>query len=1002
LAQFLYRLGAFAAHKRWVVLGAWLVALVVVGFLIRSLGANTSNNLELPGADSQEASDLLAERFPPQQNGANPIVFHTRGGKVTEPDAEQAIRESRAAIAGLPHVHSAPTPFSRRGASQISTDEATAFIPVLLDIGNEELTEDIAQGILDAAEPARSAGMEVAAGGQVGTELSEPATESSEVIGIGAAMVILAFTFGTFVAMGMPIVSAAIGLVIGLSVIGLLGHVTEVPSIAPTLATMIGLGVGIDYALFLIIRYRGERADGRDVPDAIATAVATSGTAIVFAGTTVVLALVTLLVAGIPLVTSLGYASAVAVITAVLAAITLLPAILAVVGTRIDSLRVPRPTLPARLAASGGLWSAWARFVTTKPWHCIALAMLILVPLIVPFLSLDLGQEDIGATPSSTTERKAYDLMASGFGVGYNGPLLVAVDLDTPAKPSKQFTQEDQQAKKLKRKLSDEQSQGQAEAASLTEQGEELEERQAELEAEQGALEAEAAGLEAQRAQIESSRAALARQRTLRAQLNSLVEQARRIAGQDARVAAEEAAVRAALAGVGAAESRIEAKLDGQLNPQRRARLERRLARLQAREAELAGRLSRLAGERERLEQRSQALARDVAALRAEAATLGGEAVGLAEEAAATVLGAASLLQQKDFVEEQAAAAQVQAANLEAQKAGLEADQKVAKIQEREARELKRELTQELTNAGGDDRGTDARLVKLQRGLKQTTGVALVSPPQINDDGDAAIFTVIATTAPAEPETADLVGTVRDYVIPQRTAGSDLTAHVGGQTASYVDLATAISSRLGLVIFAVIALGFLVLVTAFRSVVVAAQAAIANLLSVAAAFGVVTACFQFGWGLDLVGVDTASDSDPIASFVPLIMFAVLFGLSMDYQVFLMSQIEQHRARANSDSEAIAAGLAAGAKVITAAALIMMAVFASFILNGDPTVKQFGVGLSVGVALAAMSVLVLAPALLVLAGSRSWWVPAWADRFLPRVDIEGTRADPAAAKAKAPA
>ena len=321
---------------------------------------------------------------------------------------------------------------------------------MLLNVGNEELTEEIAQRILDTAEPARRAGMEVAAGGQIGSELSEPATESSEVIGIAAAMVILAFTFGTFVAMGLPIVSAAFGLVVGLSLIGLLGHVTEVPSIAPTLATMIGLGVGIDYALFLVVRYRHERAEGLETNDAVATAVATSGTAIVFAGSTVVLALVTLLVAEIPLVTSLGYASAVAVITAVLAAIT--PAARASWRRsvrRIDSLRVPRFTMPARFAAAGGLWAAWARFVTTHPWRCVAIAMVILLPLIVPFLSLDLGQEDIGATPKSTEERKAYDLMAEGFGVGYNGPLLIAVELGTPAKPSQKFLKQDKQAKKL-------------------------------------------------------------------------------------------------------------------------------------------------------------------------------------------------------------------------------------------------------------------------------------------------------------------------------------------------------------------------------------------------------------------------------------------------------------------------------------------------------------------------------------------------------------------------
>ena len=266
MAQLLYRLGAFAAHRRWVVLGAWLVLLVVVGFLIRTLGGNTSNNLELPGTDSQAASDLLAERFPPQQNGANPIVFHTGVGKVTDQPRMQAIKDSRAAILALPHVDSAPSPFGKRSGSQISSDAQTAFIPVLLTISNEELTEEIAQRYLDAAEPARRAGMEVAAGGQIGSELSEPATESSERIGIAAAMVILAFTFGTFVAMGLPIVSAAVGLVIGLSLIGLLGHVTEVPSIAPTLATMIGLGVGIDYALFLVMRYRTERAEGSRDP----------------------------------------------------------------------------------------------------------------------------------------------------------------------------------------------------------------------------------------------------------------------------------------------------------------------------------------------------------------------------------------------------------------------------------------------------------------------------------------------------------------------------------------------------------------------------------------------------------------------------------------------------------------------------------------------------------------------------------------------------------------
>lgn len=278
----------------------------------------------------------------------------------------------------------------------------------------------------------------------------------------------------------------------------------------------------------------------------------------------------------------------------------------------------------------------------------------------------------------------------------------------------------------------------------------------------------------------------------------------------------------------------------------------------------------------------------------------------------------------------------------------------------------------------------------------------LVSPPQINKSGDAAIFSVIPKSNPAFEQTAELVTTIREFVVPQSTAGTDLETYVGGSTASNVDLATAISNKLFLVILVVVTLGFAVLLMAFRSMLVSAQAVIAILLSVCAAFGVLTACFQFGWGLSLVGLDVAGGSDPIASFVPLIMFAVLFGLSMDYQVFLMSQIEQARARVKGDREAIALGLASGARVISAAALIMFAVFGSFVLNGDPTVKQFGVGLAVGVALAAMSVLLLAPALLVLAGRQAWWLPAWAERRLPNLDIEGEHgAEPVQKKKRKP-
>jgi uncharacterized membrane protein YdfJ with MMPL/SSD domain len=973
------------------VIAAWLVAVAGLAVLVLAFGANTSNNLDLPGTDSQAATDLLAARFPPQQNGANPIVFHAESGKVTTGEKKQAIQDSHAAIKDLPHVASAPSPFTRRGQSQVSRDGQTAFIPVLLRIPNSELTEEIADSILEATDPAQAAGLRVAAGGTVGSELSEPKTEGSEVVGLTAALIILAITFGALVAAGMPIVSALVGLVAGLSLIGLLGHVVTVPSIAPTLATMIGLGVGVDYALFLVSRYRSERDEGAPIPDAIATAVATSGTAIVFAGSTVVIALVTLLVAGIPLVTALGYASAFAVATAVLAAITLLPAVLAALGPHIDAVPLRRHKRPAPSAAPG-IWGAWAGFVTTHPWRAVGLTVAILIPLIIPVTGLNLGQEDVGATPKSTTQRQAYDLMSDGFGPGYNGPLLVAVELGEPARPSKKFRRRDKKATDLKQKLETEQRQLESEAARLTSQADALESQQAALEAEGAALESQAVALEAERTGLEQSRAEIADRTALRGEIDALAQQAEDIATAGVKLAAQEAKARAELDLVRRLEARMRASLAQATDPRRRARLERRLTELEAREAALVSDLTRLAAERRTLERRAQSVSQNFAQVRDEAAALGSEARSLGEAAAVAAQQALALEQSKDQLTDESAAAQVQAANLQTQQAELEAQQQQAKRQQRHAEKLKRELTNELTKAGGDRRGTDTRLVNLQNALADTIGVKVVSPPQINDAGSAAIFTVIPTTRPAATRTADLVRTVRDYVIPQATAGTDLEVHVGGQTASYVDLAAGISSRLVLVIAAVVALGFIVLMTAFRSTLVAGQAAIANILSVTAAFGVVTLCFQEGWGLGLVGVETDSGTDPIASFVPLIMFAVLFGLSMDYQVFLVSQIEQHRASAGSDREAIAAGLATGARVITAAALIMISVFASFILNGDPTVKQFGVGLAVGVAFAAMTVLALAPALMVLAGRGSWWVPRWADRVLPRIDIEGARAD----------
>ena len=962
-------------------LGVWLVLLALVIGLVNTVGANTSNNLELPGTDSQDATDLLTKRFPPQQNGANPIVFQSPedNGKVTDSENKQAIQESFKAAKQLPHVYSATSPFSQEGQAQISDDKQTAFFTVLLDIGNEDVTEGLAQRFLDAAEPGRKAGMKVAAGGQIGSELSEPETQSSTVIGLFAAMVILTLTFGTLVAMGMAIMPAVLGLLVGLSVIGLLGHVTEVPSIAPTLATMIGLGVGIDYALFLVSRYRAHRAEGLDKEEAIATSVGTTGTAIVFAGGTVVIALVTLLVAGIPLVTSLGYASAVAVLTAVLAAITLLPALLSLVGRKIDSIALPAFMHPKPKAKGKGFWGRWALFVTSKPARSIAIMLALLFTLMIPFFSLELGQEDIGATPKDTTERQSYDYISEGFGPGYTGPQLVAVNLgDEPATPSEEFDKQYAKAQSLQSQLEDEQATGEAGAESLQNSADELEAQEAALLAEKATLETKAGDLKTEKGKLKNQAAKLDKQRDILAQLEPLVDEAISLAKQAAQLASQAAPLIAEL-------EKLQKAQDQATDPAVKAAIQRRQDKVEAQ-------LNVIKQQQQELSQEATSLQRQIEKLKNQATKLGKGAFNIASDAAQAAVEAVTLLKEKNKLVQQAANLKVKAANLNTQKVQLEALQEQAETQQQQAEKLKTTLTDELTLAGGDKRGTDTRLTELQQGMTDALGVQLVSPPDINKKGDAAVFTVISKYDPADERTTDLVKTLRDYVIPQSTEGEDMKAHVGGSTAGNLDLAAAIASKLFLVIFAVNALGFLVLLMAFRSFLVSAQAVFAIFLSVCAAFGVLTACFQFGWGLDLVGIDTEADGDPIASFVPLIMFAVLFGLSMDYQVFLMSQIEQARTQTKDPRKAVRDGLATGGRVICAAALIMMSVFGSFILNGDPTVKQFGVGLAVGVALAALSVLLMAPAILTMAGKAAWWVPKWADRFLPTIDIEGTGLD----------
>ena len=427
MTRVLYQLSQLCVRRKFVVVGVWLVAAVALVVVSHGLGDNTNDNLSLPGTNSQHATDTLTRSFPAQANGTSPIVLHASNGKLTDAKYAAAVNAAATGVAGEPHVASVVNPLTTQGASALSKDQSTGYLAVATSVSPGSLTVGDVRRIIAGAEPARAAGLEVQTGGQLGQKVSKTSTESSELIGIAAAMVILTLTFGTAVAMFLPILTAILGLLSTLSVISLLGHVGTVPTVAPTLATMIGLGVGIDYALFIVTRHFRGLHDGLPLPESIARATATSGGAVFFAGCTVTIALLSLAVAGIPLVTMLGLMAAIAVVVAVAAALTLLPALLAIVGPHINSLRVRTPATDEQ--AKQGMWAKWARDIAKHPLVTGLLALIILIPLMIPLGSLVLGQQDTAALSTKTTARQAYDLIAKNFGPGVNGPLLIAVSL---------------------------------------------------------------------------------------------------------------------------------------------------------------------------------------------------------------------------------------------------------------------------------------------------------------------------------------------------------------------------------------------------------------------------------------------------------------------------------------------------------------------------------------------------------------------------------------------
>jgi len=437
VSGFLDRLGRRAARHHWWVIAAWIVAALSVGMLAKGLDGHTTDNFRINGTQSQEALDLLESKFPQQSGSTATVVFDAPDG-ITSPSVEPAISESVANLEEIAHVTSVTDPYGPLGPAVISKSGEIALVTVQFDEQAQQLDLDVFTEITDATAPAAAAGVTLAYGGAVVDYADQPPEGNADLIGLLAAVVILLFAFGSVVAMGLPILTALFGLGIGISLINLVAVFTDIGTLAPTLATMIGLGVGIDYSLFIVTRYRENLASGMEIETAVGHSVATAGSAVLFAGCTVVIAISGLAVAGIPYVSWLGFMSAMVVAVMMLAALTLLPAIIGAVGHNIDKLRVPSlihhskgraGTDDGVVPARPTFWERWAVRVANHKWTFAISSVIVLLVLASPVLSMRLGESSDGNLPTSTTQRQAYDLIAEGFGPGANGPLLVVVSL---------------------------------------------------------------------------------------------------------------------------------------------------------------------------------------------------------------------------------------------------------------------------------------------------------------------------------------------------------------------------------------------------------------------------------------------------------------------------------------------------------------------------------------------------------------------------------------------
>jgi len=768
------RLGRFiSVHHRWFA-AVWLVLLVVAGGLNARGQKDISDNFRIPHTDSQSAYDLLEKQFSSQNAATATVVYSVPPGQqLTSSDNAAAVAAATSALSSVPGVTSVGNPLTESSQAilaksvvglpaeqaqqilalapnlppSVSADGQVAYASVTFDHNLPGLLSDQP---LDISAPADSylnpysslqhaidqlptSSVSIAIGGQVADTYNQPVSwwaNHADEVGLGLGALLLLLAFGSVFGMAIPIATALLGAVTASGFVFLLARVTTVSSAAPPVTLMISIGVGLDYSLLIVTRYRQFLRDGYEPHDSAGLALGSAGKASLFAGLTVCIALLGLLLVPIPLVQTLGVAAAIGVAVMILAASTLLPALLGFAGGKIDRFRLPFGAKDANPDVEHSFWGRFAQLMSRRPWVSLIGGVTVLLILAAPFLHIHFGMPDDRALPNGLSQRQAFEEMDQGFGAGVNGPLVVVVSL--PDNKPQPFT--------------------------------------------------------------------------------------------DALVA---------------------------LQPISKA------------------------------------------------------------------LGA------------------------------LQPSNTVADIK-----------------------------------------YSLGPIPNSGTDTTAVIYQITPETSPDDAATRDLVMRLRSS-LTEATAGTAMTASVGGSTATLIDLTDLVVHYLPLVIGAVVLGAFLLLVVVFRSILVPLKASLLNLLSIAASYGVVVAVFQWGWGKGAVGLTTVI---PIVSFVPLVMFVILFGLSMDYEVFLMSRIREEWDRTHESRTSVVLGVANTARVITTAALIMIVVFASFVTNASPTVKLIGFGMAIAVLIDSTIVrMILVPAAMEIFGKAAWWLPRWLD-WLPHLDVEGTVTD----------